>query len=262
MSQYLTLPRPIAFFCRHFAGIRKGVGKRYVTAETIGCEIQHVKFPFNRTFMDEKRLVAIACGAIEAEEIAMARRCLTKDDKLVEFGMGLGVAATLTNHACQPLEHHCFEANPAVIPYASNVFSLNRLNIRIHNKALGNGKTMSFFAVEDYMLSSFDRPEGRSDVSEISVPTIRIEEVLAQFEPTALFCDIEGAELAYLDPAHLGTLRKIIVELHPDQYGETRMADYISTFRDNGFNVVAKAGTSYLFVRSTYPPSAKSRSPV
>ena len=249
MSRYLSLPSHIAFLCRHFAGLRKSVGTRYVTSDTVGCEFQQIKFPFDRKVMDEKRLVAIACGAIEAEEIAMARRCLNADDRLVEFGMGLGISSALANSACQPQVHHCFEANPAVIGYARDLFALNGLDIEIHNKALGDGESMPFFAVDDYILSSFEKPAGRQDFREISVPTERIETILAQLKPTALFCDIEGAELLFLDPARLGTVRKVVIELHPDIYGTARMNAYISAFRSHGFTVADSAGTSRVFIR-------------
>jgi FkbM family methyltransferase len=163
--------------------------------------------------------------------------------------MGLGIAAALANRACQPQDHHCFEANPAVISYARDLFALNGLDIQIHNSAVGDGKAMPFFAVDDYMLSSFERPEGRQDYREINVPTERVEDILARLQPTALFCDIEGAELAFLDPAQLGAIRKAVIELHPELYGTARMNEYITAFRDNGFTVVDKAGTSYLLIR-------------
>ena len=249
MSHYLLLPTYIAFLCRHFAGLRKSVGTRYVTSDTIGCEFQQIKFPFDRKVMDEKRLVAIACGAIEAEEIAMARRCLNADDRLVEFGMGLGISSALANSACLPQIHHCFEANPAVIGYARELFALNGLDIEIHNKALGDGRAMPFFAVDDYILSSFEKPVGRQDFKKISVPTERIENILSQLKPTALFCDIEGAELMFLDPARLGTVRKVVIELHPEIYGRPRMNEYISAFRAQGFTVADSAGSSRVFIR-------------
>ena len=249
MSRYLILPRYLAFLCRHFSGLRKRVSRRYVTSDTIGCEFQKIRFPFDRKVMDGKRLIAIACGAIEAEEIAMAKRCLNADDRLVEFGMGLGIAAAMAHHACRPQLHHCFEANPAVIGYARKLFALNGFEIEIHNKALGDGRSMPFFAVDDYMRSAFDRPTGRQDFREISVPTERIEDILARLRPTALFCDIEGAELTFLDPAQLGTVQKVVIELHPGIYGTARMNEYVSAFRDNGFAVAGKAGTSYLFIR-------------
>ena len=99
------------------------------------------------------------------------------------------------------------------------------------------------------ILSSFEKPTGRQDFKEISVPTERIENILSHLRPTALFCDIEGAELMVLDPARLGTVRKVVIELHPGIYGKAGMNEYISAFRAHGVTVADSAGSSRVFIR-------------
>ena len=247
---YVTLPKPVAFLCRHFAGLRKSVATRYVTARTEGCVLDQIRFPFDRTVMDGKRLIAVASGAIEAEEVAIAKRHISTEDRLVEFGMGMGIAAALVNRACRPQAHHCFEANAGIIGYARALFAANGLDIAIHEAALGDGKDQPFFVVEDYILSSFEEPRGRTDYQEVTVSTVRIQDVIKSHQPTAIFCDIEGAELAFLDPSALDGISKVVVELHPDTYGHQRMSDYILAFRQAGFDAVEKAGTTYFFRRA------------
>lgn len=250
MSVYIALPKPVAFLCRHFAGLRKSVARYYVTAATEGCEIDRLRFRFERAVMDGKRLIAMASGAIEAEEVAIARRHLTSNDRIVEFGMGMGIAAAMVNRACRPQSHDCFEANAAIIHYARDLFASNGLDIRIHEAALGDGSERPFFVVEDYILSSFDEPKDRTDYRQAIVPTIRIQDVIGTLRPTAIFCDIEGAELMFLDPAALEGISKVVVELHPDIYGHQRMAGYIEDFRKAGFDKVETAGTTCFFRRA------------
>lgn len=247
---YVSLPKPVAFLCRRFAGLRKSVAARYVTAETEGCVLDDIRFPFDRAVMNGKRLIAVACGAIEAEEVAIASRHLTGEDRIVEFGMGMGIAAALVNRACHPQAHHCYEANAGIIPYARNLFAGNGLDIQIHQAALGDGSDRPFFIVEDYILSSFDEPLGRTDYHKTIVPTIRIQDVIGTHRPTAIFCDIEGAELLFLDPVTLDGIAKVVVELHPDIYGHQRMADYMDDFRKAGFDLVETAGTTCFFRRA------------
>ena len=247
---YLCLPKPVAFLCRRFAGLRKSVASYYVTADTQGCVLDGIRFPFDRAVMDGKRLIAVACGAIEAEEVAIASRHLTGEDRIVEFGMGMGIAAALVNRACRPQVHHCFEANGGIIPYARDVFADNGFDIQIHQAALGDGSERPFFVVDDYILSSFDEPQGRTDYRKTIVPTVRIQDVIDTYSPTAIFCDIEGAELMFLDPAALSGISKVVVELHPDIYGHRRMTDYIKNFRKAGFDRVETAGTTCFFRRA------------
>lgn len=250
MSVYITLPKPVAFLCRRFAGLRKSVAARYVTADTEGCVLDGLRFPFDRAIMDGKRLIALACGAIEAEEVAIASCHLTGEDRIVEFGMGMGIAAALVNRACQPQSHDCFEANAGIIPYARDLFASNGLDIRIHEAALGDGSECPFFVVEDNILSSFDEPHARTDYRKTTVSTVRIQDVIATHRPTAVFCDIEGAELMFLDPATLDGISKVVVELHPDIYGHQGMVDYIEDFRQAGFDQVETAGTTFFFRRA------------
>ena len=112
--------------------------------------------------MDRKRFVAMAAGAIEYDEVAIAKQVISKDDILVEFGAGLGIAAARVHKLCTPKGHICFEANPLLGEYTSQLFKVNKLNIRFENIALGNGQTLPFHALDDYILSAFDKPaEGR-----------------------------------------------------------------------------------------------------
>ena len=154
------MPKWLQFLAKQFPGIRKSIANLDEVKIADHCEFDGVNFQFDSRVMDKKRFVAIAAGALESDEVKVAQRFLKKDDIVVEFGSGLGIAAARVNKVVGPQQHYCFEANPLVIEYAQKLFKLNGIQINIENFALGNGTLLPFYMVDDYILSSFQKPKG------------------------------------------------------------------------------------------------------
>ncbi len=234
---------------RKFPGIRKTIASFNAVQTADACTLEGIDFHFDENFMDRKRLVAIAAGAIENEEVLVANATLNTDDVVIEFGCGLGIAAARVHKAITPKKHICFEANPLLATYAEKLFAQNNLNIELIMSALGNGDTLPFFAMDDYILSSFQKPKDRDDYRQIDVPTISCEAVINQHNPTAIFCDVEGAELAYLDASDFGDVRTIVVELHPKIYGNEGVAAFHKRMADHGFQQKLMMSDTYCYIR-------------
>ena len=245
----IELPRASRLIARHFAGTRKFFAERYMLESVTACRFEHITYPFDATVMDGKRLIALAAGAIEAEEIAMAKKYLTAHDVVVEFGSGLGIAAARVHLAIQPKDHFCFEANPLAVAYSRHLFSINEMKINVCQKALGNGKTSPFYAAKDYMLSSFDVPMDTKHFKKIGIPTTCLATVIKEKNPTAIFCDIEGAEVDFLPPEGLKGVEKVIIELHPNHYGLQGVERIRERFAKNGFVSVDQKQDTYCFLR-------------
>jgi len=245
----LTLPKPLCLIARHFAGTRISMAKRYVVKNTTGCCYEGIIYPFDPSVMDGKRLIALASGSIEAEEIALAQKYLETDDVVVEFGSGLGIAAARVHQAVKPKAHFCFEANPVAFAYSKKLFETNHMPIELTQIALGDGTKAAFYAAEDYILSSFDKPKDTRAYKKIEVPTTRLATVIKAKQPTAIFCDIEGAEATFLQAEDMDGVRKVIIELHPGVYGSAGVERLKRNFSDNGFKSVARLKDTYCFWR-------------
>ena len=244
-----SMPMWLQFLAKRFPGIRKGIANLDEVKIADYCEFDGVNFQFDSRFMDKKRFVAIAAGALESDEVKVAQMFLKKDDIIVEFGSGLGIAAARVNKRVGPQKHYCFEANPLVIEYAQKLFEFNEIQIKIENYALGNGTNLPFYIVNDYILSSFQKPKGRDDWRQVDVPTINCQEVVTSLTPTAIFCDIEGAELEYLEADDFGSTRKIIVELHPKVYGFDGVRHFYKKIEMHGFRCCMKKSDTHCFIR-------------
>ena len=245
----LELPRTFRFIAQHFAGTRKFFAEKYMSAAITACRFEDVTFPFDSCVMEGKRLIALAAGALEAEEIAMAKKYLTADDVVVEFGSGLGIAAARVYRAIHPKAYFCLEANPVAVNYSRHLFVLNYMPIKVDQRALGNGSTSQFYAANDYILSSFDVPKSTKHFTKIEVPTVSLATVVKEEKPTAIFCDIEGAENGFLPPEDLQDVEKVIIELHPSYYGMQGVHQIIDRFLKNGFLAVEQRQDTYCFLR-------------
>ena len=230
----LELPRALRFIAQHFAGSRKFLAEQCISAAVTACRFENITYPFDRGVMDGKRLIALAAGVIEA----LARKYLTADDVVVEFDQVLHWAARVPQ-AIHPKAHFCFEANPGAASYSTQLFTLNRMQIDIDQRALGNGLPSQFYAANDYILSSFDVPNETKHFKKIEIPTVSLATVVKEKNPTAIFCDIEGAENQFLPPQDLQNVDKVIIELHPSHYGVQGVQQIKDRFVKHGFTAGA-----------------------
>lgn len=243
------MPKWLAFLVRIFPGIKGNLTnlRSVINAEYANCD--GVIFPFNSDFMDRKRFLAIAAGAVEMEEIFAAKKYIKNEDIVVEFGAGLGIAAARINKFAKPRKHICFEANPKLISYLTDLFKINEMEITVRNIALGDNSKIKFYALNDYILSSFTKPEGRDDFTEVEVSTLSCQQVIDDYSPTVIFCDIEGAELNYLTASNFKSVKTIVVELHPKIYGTQGVNHFYKTMNKHGFRKVARKRDTHCFTR-------------
>ncbi len=245
----IKLPKIICFIAKNFAGLRKFFSEIYVTNDVTGCELDNITYPFDTRLMDGKRLIAIASGSIEGDEVALAQKYIDRDDVIVEFGSGMGIAAARVQKAVEPKAHYCFEANPKVFDYSEKLFNTNNLEIKLEKIALGDGTKKTFYAVDDYILSSFERPKNRNDFQKLDINTISVAKIIKDKNPTVIFCDIEGAEETFLPPEDLHSVSKVIIELHPNVYGLVGVDRIRENFISNGFKCVETLANTYCFLR-------------
>lgn len=246
----LKLSKSSSLIARKFAGTRKSLAKVLVNDATEGCICDDIIFHFDERLMDHKRLIALAAGALEREEFILAKRYFNKDDRIIEFGCGLGVAAARLIKAVQPASIICFEANPLAIEYATKLFSTNNMDVNLRQGALGDGSKKSFYACNDYILSSFEEPSEHKNYKKLEVATYELSDLIQRHKPNAIFCDIEGAERYFCHPDKMDNIDKVVIELHPDVYGNAVLKQLSQAFKDAGFQLREKLKQTYFFERT------------
>lgn len=84
---------------------------------------------------------------------------------------------------------------------------------------------------------------------------MRTLSAFAKRPPVTLVADIEGSEsiLCSQKPDFPPSLRTLLIELHPEMYGETSKREIIRRIEEDGFEKVTEQGTVFLFVRPSAP---------
>lgn len=173
----------------------------------------------------------------EVPEIVAMLSLLRPDDRLLELGSGLGVTSTLAARALPQGRVWTVEANPCLADQIRSVHDANG----VHNVERWSGAVthsdeagaVDFHLHEMFPESSIRRSEQTVDV--VSVPLIAWSQVMRDFAPSVLVCDIEGAEGELIPRVNLAGIRAVVVELHPQMLTHEEVRAVVVKLFDDGF---------------------------
>lgn len=205
-----------------------------------------LKFPYDPRVIDRKRRSLLHKDAYELKESEAVLSQIKPDDRVIELGAGMGYMSTLMAKALKVSEIHAFEANPAMIPYIRSVHEANGVTgVTLHNALLGDtAGEVTFYVRGDFVASSMEDNLGDRHggvIARETVPVRPVAEVFAEIKPTALVCDIEGAELHLLPLMDLSGLRLVVLELHPQVFGQAGTEAVFRLMSDAGLTYFPKA---------------------
>jgi FkbM family methyltransferase len=166
------------------------------------------------TFPVWKRLFR---GDYEKPEIDALLALLQDGDRILELGGGLGVVSGVALATRRDIFLQTHDGNPAMIQCIRALHALNgfaEAQVR-HEIVLSrcDGPTRTFHIHDSFAESSLAplAAEGRK----VEVAVVDFATAVAEFNPTILVCDIEGAEAQLFDGIDLSGFRAVVVELHP-----------------------------------------------
>jgi FkbM family methyltransferase len=186
-------------------------------------------------------------GTYEEPERTIIREALTSSDRVLEIGGGIGFVSLLCAKICGPHNVLTYEANPAMLATIRRNYALNNLTPTLRSKAIApEAGEVTFFIDDNIVSSSLHTRAGKPH----TVAADSLNAVLAEWKPTALVMDIEGAETLVIPSSRLEGVEKIIVELHPHIVGEAAinaLKDYLYKF---GFAETRAIHKTSLFIRN------------
>lgn len=194
-------------------------------------------------------------GDYEGPEVRALLGLVRKGDRLLELGGGLGIVSGVAANAADNAPLLIFEANPRLIPHIRTLHRLNGLtNAEIRNQLVlprvePQGRT--FFVHNSFGASSI--VEHDKVAERVKVPVVAFADVVAEFRPDVLICDIEGAEAELFDGIDLSTFRAAVIEVHPAIVPPDRMKRIFETCLSSGLSprVDLFGGTVVAFERVT-----------
>ena len=96
-----------------------------------------------------------------------------------------------------------------------------------------DGRKISFFRSENIISSSaYDR---ELPGAKVEIESDVFSEVLGTYRPDVLIMDVEGSEDELLRVADFGSVRDILVELHPHIIGEAKVEELKAILAAKGF---------------------------
>lgn len=184
-----------------------------------------MRFPYDERVITPKRRRLLRNNDYELKETEAVISQIKRSDTVIELGAGMGYMSTLMARKLKVAHVHAFEANPAMIPYIRKVHAANEItNATVHNALLGEEEgEVTFYVRGDFVASSMEDNLGDRHggvIARETVPVRPMNTVMAELSPTALVCDIEGAEAHVIPAMDLSGLRIAILELHPQTFGK------------------------------------------
>ncbi len=194
---------------------------------------------------------ALTNGRYEHGEAECLLRHLKPEDRYVDFGAGMGYLTALAARVCGAENVTGVEAGPETAILLRDNLDRNGFGaatvIQGAVVAEDDPPTLLFHPRAPFWSSALARPNSPEDKL-VEVPAIAAAPLLERLQPTVLSCDIEGAELQVLEGPFPKSLRLMIVEIHPGNYGRIGTAEIFVALAGQGFAYVPEGSRGAVLV--------------
>ena len=189
-------------------------------------------------------------GRYEFQERRLASRCLKPEDVVLELGGAIGFIGLFCRKVIGVKHHLTVEANPKTIELLKRNYRLNDMTPQVvHAAAAAADGEITLDVGGEFWENSII--SNSTSGEKIQVPSLSLRSLAALLPqpPTALICDIEGAE-THLDFSQLPpSVTRIIIELHPTVVGEDAVQALVERIHALGFRTDSVEENTWLFVR-------------
>lgn len=225
----------------------------YIVIENTKIKLRGEPYSFGIKYILKK-------GDYELPERKLLRFCNFEGETIIEMGGSIGIlTAILANKVGNTGKVISIEASENISAYSRSWLENN------HNVKILTGFAFPVTEVANQIHSIKFNQSGSSLEGKIefkysnkilnvnnSIYDIKKISDLFNLKPTVLVVDIEGTEKIILDqkPNFPSSIKLILIELHPQVYGETNQSEIIKRIIDEGFSIKKSEGIVFLFERS------------
>ena len=190
-------------------------------------------------------------GRYEVQERTLAQQFLTRDDAVLEVGGAIGFIGLFCQTRLGITRYTTVEANPNTVQLLRKNYALNDRTPAVWNLALAaEDGEVSLNIGNEFWENSL--VAGANSGRSVSIPAASLASLVRRLDyaPTALIIDIEGAE-QFVDFRQVPpSVKKIIIELHPNFIGYATTYRIITELVNLGFHVEREEGGTFLFLRA------------
>lgn len=200
-------------------------------------EIAGVSVAIDPLCMSDRMQRLIRRGRLSQPEASLLPGCIEAGERFVELGGGIGYTSTLVAKTRRAAAIATFEANPGLISSIHTTHRLNGVEAVVRNAIVMARKTSTsvpFHVHRDFEISSLiEPPTGVRQV--VQVPVISLDQLIAEFSPTMMMIDIEGAEVPLLSDVPLRGVKKVLLEFHINSTGHSGVRQVFDYFTSQSF---------------------------
>lgn len=199
-----------------------------------------VKLPVNPQFVSPQIAEFIRAGRYETREGKLLDKIIEPGDRILELGGGLGFISTLAAKRPEVEAILVYEGNPKLKEAITQTHKLNGVsNVEIRTGVVfadDSEKSVPFYVRSQFWGSSLEKREGETAADAVNIPVTSMRDVIAEFKPTMIVCDIEGGEASLFDGSALPGVRRVMLEVHQQHIGRNSMAKLFANMAKAGFH--------------------------
>jgi FkbM family methyltransferase len=197
------------------------------------------------------RLSFLVCvGDYEQSDLDLLARHVVAGDQVLELGAGIGLTAALSAKL-SGRSVTVIDADQRLAGLVQRQAQLNggevifEMGCVVANAA--PPARIDFFLADEVWFSSATLPADARGLT-VSVPTVSLASLLARHRPTVLMVDIEGDEQNLFAEPLPWRPKKILIEIHTPQLGETETARIVQQICAQGYRLADLGGWTHVFV--------------
>ena len=222
-----------------------------VSPEVYGtvADVEGVKMKIDPR-MSAYQVNKLLCGRHTRHERQLMIPLLEPDDVVMELGGGIGMLSTACSLKIGGDRVHSYEANPTMESLIRKNYELNGVKPHLKMCMLDEKPgSCTFHVSEHFARSSAYQLKDQGETKAYEVPVESLNDEIHRIKPTVLIMDVQGSEGKLLGFADLSNVQKLLVEVHSNVIGISRVNELRRQLRNQGFSEVNRAGQSFLYIR-------------
>jgi len=182
----------------------------------------------------------------ETAETYLVRQLVRPGDTVLDLGSGLGLTSIAAAKASGGGRVIGYEADPAIAPLAEKNVRRNGARVEIRNKAIAREKGVCEFHVRRSFTASSVLPKKRS--RKILIEADSFQDAVDEIRPDVLVCDIEGVEKEVFTGANLSSVKRVILEVHPELISVLGVLKCVQDLAASGLSLVESLSFGHVLV--------------
>lgn len=185
-----------------------------------------LKIAYDSDVISDRVIDTIERGAYERFEGRRSKKFVQPGDRIIELGAGLGFLSALIMKDTEIADYQAVEADPRLPAMMLKTHELNGVKgpltiqscVATCSQEMIEEGEVEFFVGKKFCASSL---MGANNLKHtVRVPVVSLPAMIIENKSNVLLCDIEGSETDIFNGTPLGTIERILMEIHPHKIGQ------------------------------------------